>query len=190
MFARTDRLLLRPGWMEDAPALAAAIGDEAVVRNLARAPWPYGVTDAEAFLATFTDQKLPHFLAFTRTLGAPRLVGGCGLHVGDDGAPELGYWIARPYWGLGFATEAGRAVMNVARATGAGAVRAGHFIDNPASGNVLRKLGFRFTGRVERRPSVGRGHDVNCLLFEQGEEQRMRRDSAPELYNDAPPLAA
>ena len=35
MFARTERLLLRPGWQEDAPALARAIGEEAVVRNLA-----------------------------------------------------------------------------------------------------------------------------------------------------------
>ncbi len=43
MFARTERLLLRPGWLEDAPALARAIGEEAVVRNLARAPWPYGM---------------------------------------------------------------------------------------------------------------------------------------------------
>ncbi|HEX8257817.1 MAG TPA: GNAT family N-acetyltransferase, partial [Allosphingosinicella sp.] len=40
MFARTDRLLLRPGWAEDAPALYAAIADEAIVRNLASAPWP------------------------------------------------------------------------------------------------------------------------------------------------------
>ena len=31
MFARTERLLLRPGWLEDAPALAQAIGEEAVV---------------------------------------------------------------------------------------------------------------------------------------------------------------
>src|SRR3989344_9521016 len=39
MFARTERLLLRPGWQEDAPALAKAIGEEGVVRNLATAPW-------------------------------------------------------------------------------------------------------------------------------------------------------
>ena len=40
MFVRTDRLLLRPGWPEDAPALAAAIGEERIVRKLATAPWP------------------------------------------------------------------------------------------------------------------------------------------------------
>ena len=51
MFARTERLLLRPGWIEDAPAVHRAIADERVVRNLATAPWPYSLADAEAFLA-------------------------------------------------------------------------------------------------------------------------------------------
>ena len=41
MFARTPRLLLRPGFPEDAPALAGAIADQAIVRNLATVPWPY-----------------------------------------------------------------------------------------------------------------------------------------------------
>lgn len=105
MFARTPRLLLRPGWMEDAATLAQAIGDPAILRNLARAPSPYGLDDAQAFLALPQHPQLPRLLAFTRTQGAPRLVGGCGVHLDEDGAPELGYWIARPYWGLGFATE-------------------------------------------------------------------------------------
>ena len=43
MFARTTRLLLRPGWAEDAEALAQAIGDEMIVRNLSTAPWPYAL---------------------------------------------------------------------------------------------------------------------------------------------------
>src|SRR3546814_20973901 len=51
MFARTERLLLRPGWQEDAPALARAIGEEAVVRNLARAHWPYGEQEAQKLLS-------------------------------------------------------------------------------------------------------------------------------------------
>ena len=48
MFARTPRLLLRPGFPEDAPALAAAIADEQIVRHLATAPWPYRMRDATA----------------------------------------------------------------------------------------------------------------------------------------------
>ena len=50
MFARTQRLLLRPGWKEDASALFQAICDERIVCNLASAPWPYSFADAEAFL--------------------------------------------------------------------------------------------------------------------------------------------
>src|ERR1043166_4327122 len=79
MFARTERLLLRPGFPEDAPALAAAIADEAIVRNLAVVPWPYTLRDAEAFLASPRDPVLPSFLIFERTDAAPQLTGSCGL---------------------------------------------------------------------------------------------------------------
>src|SRR5262245_45443989 len=103
MFARTERLLLRPGWPEDAPALAHAIGDEAIVRNLARAPWPYGLAEAEAFLASERARGEPGLLVFRRTLGAPQLIGSAGISRHDDGSWELGYWISRPHWGLGYA---------------------------------------------------------------------------------------
>ena len=96
MFARTERLLLRPGWQEDAPALARAIGEEAVVRNLATAPWPYGEAQAQEFLAKPIDPDQPRFLIFARTGGAPRLVGGCGISPSPEGELEMGYWIARP----------------------------------------------------------------------------------------------
>jgi RimJ/RimL family protein N-acetyltransferase len=169
MFARTERLLLRPGWQEDAPALARAIGEEAVVRNLARAPWPYREDDALAFLSQPVDPVQPNFLIFARTGGAPRLVGGCGIAPAPDGTMEMGYWIARPYWGLGFATEAGRHLVRIARTMNLPRLTAGHFVDNPASGAVLRKLGFRPTGRVVQRYSAARGHDAACALFEEGD---------------------
>ena len=100
MFARTERLLLRPGWAEDAPALAAAIADEKIVRNLATAPWPYGLRDAEAFLAQPRDPALPSFLIFERTDGDPRLVGSCGLgrrqpRFGDDRSVDCGAALRR-----------------------------------------------------------------------------------------------
>ncbi|HMO76967.1 MAG TPA: GNAT family N-acetyltransferase [Sphingopyxis sp.] len=162
MFARTERLLLRPGWQEDAPALAAAIGEEAIVRNLASAPWPYGEADAEAFLAGWADggagRFLPgRFLMVRRTASAPRLVGCIGIDPMENGEVELGYWVARPYWGLGYATEAGRHMIDLARTMGIPRLVASHFADNPASGAVLRKLGFRPTGKRPVRKSLGRG---------------------------------
>ncbi|WP_432768057.1 MAG: GNAT family N-acetyltransferase [Sphingopyxis sp.] len=169
MFARTERLLLRPGWQEDAPALARAIGEEAVVRNLATAPWPYGEAQAQAFLSQPIDPMQPRFLIFARTGGAPRLVGGCGISPSPEDGLEMGYWIARPYWGLGFATEAGRQLIRIARALHLPRLSAGHFLDNPASGAVLRKLGFRPTGQIAQRFSLARGGDAAVALFEEGD---------------------
>lgn len=164
MFARTDRLMLRPGWIEDAPALAAAIGDEAVATTLARVPYPYSLADAEAFLGQPAG-PLPRLLAFARTDAAPALVGGVGLHEDGDGAVELGYWIARAHWGRGYATEAARAVIGMARALRLPRVTSGHMVDNEASGRVLRKLGFRPTGRIAARHALARGRLVPTKLF-------------------------
>lgn len=165
MFARTERLLLRPSWPEDAADLHRAIADEGIVRNLASAPWPYSEDDAVRFATADHDATYPAFLLMLRTDAAPRLIGTCGLGQ-RNGEAELGYWIARPYWGLGFASEAGRAVMHVAKAIGHHKLVAGHFTDNPASGRVLRKLGFRDTGRSEQRHSKGRGKAMTCALYE------------------------
>ena len=165
MFARTERLLLRPGWREDAPALFQAICDERVVRNLAQAPWPYELGHAEAFLGRERAPLDMSCLIFLRTRGAPRLIGGIGLQRRESGEHELGYWIARPYWGLGFATEAGRAVVANARdSLRLKRLVSGHFVDNPASGRVLRKLGFRPVGS-ELRYSAGRGTEAPCRLL-------------------------
>ena len=165
MFARTDRLLLRPGWAEDAPALARAIADEQIVRNLATAPWPYALKDAEAFLASPRDPVMPTFLITERTSGAPRIVGSCGLGRRPSGAVELGYWIARPHWGQGFATEASRALIDIARTLKLPRLEGSHFIDNPASGRVLEKLGFVPTGLSAARYSCARGAEAVSKLY-------------------------
>ena len=165
MFARTPRLLLRPGFPEDAPALAAAISDKAIVRNLATAPWPYRMRDAEAFLASPRDPILPSLLIFERTEGAPRLVGACGLGRRPSGAVEMGYWIARGFWGQGFATEACVALVEMARALGLCSLEGSHFVDNPASSRVLEKLGFEALGIIAPRMSCARGAEVPARLM-------------------------
>lgn len=167
MFARTERLLLRPGWLEDAPALFDGIRDEAIVRNLASAPWPYRLADAQAFLRTDRMASEPCFLIFRRTDGDPQFVGTVGFGRRPSGETEFGYWIARAHWGRGYATEAGKAALAHARdSLRLKAVNAGHFLDNPASGRVLEKLGFRPTGIVAPRYSAGRGELAPCRVFE------------------------
>lgn len=164
MFARTRRLLLRPGFPEDAPALVAAIGKLEIVRNLANVPWPYGVRDAESYLAAPRDPVLPSLLITERTGGSPRIVGACGLGRRASGAIELGYWIARDHWGRGLATEAGLALVDIARTLRLGGLEASHFLDNPASARVLSKLGFEATGIVAPRLCCARGEDVPARL--------------------------
>ena len=166
MFLRTERLLLRPGWSQDAPALFEAIADERIVRNLASAPWPYRMENAEAFLATERKASEPSLLIFRRTEGSPELIGGIGFGRRPAGETELGYWLARRHWGHGYATEAGRALLAAARdSLRVRRLDAGHFLDNPASGRVLEKLGFRPTGTIAPRYSAGRGETAPCRLF-------------------------
>ena len=141
MFIRSERLFLRPGWPEDWAELFALIDDEAVVRHLARAPWPYRADDARAFAALAQDGRYPHFFVTLPGTEGAQLIGSVGLIPDEQGppgaAPLLGYWIARAQWGRGFATEAARAVLTLAATLGHRRVAARHFLDNPASGRVL-----------------------------------------------------
>lgn len=181
MFARTPRLLLRPGWPEDAPALASVLADEMICRNLSAVPWPYGLREAQAYLAKARDPFLPSLLAFERTDGAPRLVGGASLGRRPSGAVELGYWVARDHWNRGLATEACAAILEIARTLGIAQVEASHYLDNPASARVLEKLGFVPTGITAMRMSCARAKEAPVRLV----RARLRADEA-----DAEPMAA
>jgi RimJ/RimL family protein N-acetyltransferase len=186
MFARTTRLLLRPAWEEDADALFRAIADERIVRNLATAPWPYLPEHASGWIAAERAPHRPSALIF-RTAGEPELVGGIGIHDTPEGNVELGYWIARSHWGRGYASEAGRAMVACARsALKLPRLVAGHFLDNPASGSVLRKLGFQPTGRISMRHSVARGEETPVAEF----VLELNRADREEPNAAACPLAA
>lgn len=181
MFARTPRLLLRPGWPEDAPALSAAIGDHPLGDSPLGSPWPRTPADAGTFLGRESDPRFPNVLVLRRTLGTPRLVGGVALvpPSGRDEIPELGFWIERSCWGLGFATEAARAVLDFARhALGLREIRATSFASNAASHNVLEKLGFRQVGEV-LKPCATRGTLFPARRFSLHGEARRESDPAP-----------
>ena len=177
MFHRSLRLFLRPAFPEDSAAILAGIGEEAIVCNLALAPWPYTIDDARSFAAMAQNPRRPHFVV---TLPGVGVIGAAGLGApkGEPAEePELGYWIARAHWGQGYATEAAGAVLQIARALGHRRVTAGHFTDNPASGEVLRKIGFLPTGRVGLRHSAGRGHAAESVEYVRDLEADM--DHAP-----------
>ncbi|APG63385.1 hypothetical protein LPB140_11970 [Sphingorhabdus lutea] len=157
MFARTERTLLRPSFAEDAPVIHQLMQDEALVRNLASAPWPYTLNDAQQFTSLDHDARYPKFIILNRTKSTPEIIGSAAILPTDkDNQVELGYWIARPHWNQGFATEAANAVIQIAQILGYDNIVASHFFDNPASGRVLRKLGFAPLGKNQLRYSKGR----------------------------------
>jgi ribosomal-protein-alanine N-acetyltransferase len=160
----TERLLLRPQEAGDIGSLVPLLNDFEVAKNLANVPHPYAVEDAEAFIARGTEhrakgQGYPFALVAKADMG---LVGGCGLRLQDDGYFELGYWIGRPFWGRGYASEAARRVAGFAfHQLKAITINAGWFHDNPASGRVLAKLGAVPAG-TDHRNCLARGHAVYC----------------------------
>ena len=164
MFIRSERLFLRPGWPEDWEELLSGIGDEAVVRNLARVPWPYTAEDARNFAAQPQDARMPHFVVTVPSAQAPaEIIGSVGL-APEGRDVQLGYWIAKPHWGRGYATEAVRALLGLAGTLGHRRLVAKHFTDNPASGRVLRKAGFKPTGEVRPSFCLARGREVPAAV--------------------------
>ncbi|MGT2513136.1 GNAT family N-acetyltransferase [Sphingomonas panni] len=157
----TERLVLRRPAERDLPAIAAIAGDWQVARRLARVPHPYGLEDAHFFL----DHIVANEWVWALTLPeADMLFGTIGLLPNETGnAAELGYWLAPATWGKGFATEAATAVIAFAFDTlGVSYLTSGHAEDNPASGRVLAKLGFRETER-RMQPCMAAGTEVPSI---------------------------
>ena len=120
----------------------------------------------QAFLSRQRSASEASFLILSHEGDYPRIVGGIGL-APDEQGHELGYWLTPDAWGRGYATEAGRAVLEIARyGLRLKRLHSGHFVDNPASGRVLHKLGFRVTGTIKGRYSAGRGAITPCRLLE------------------------
>ncbi|MCC2976559.1 GNAT family N-acetyltransferase [Sphingomonas sp. PL-96] len=154
----TERLSLRRPNDGDMNAIVSIVGDWDVARRLARVPHPYGPDDAQFFL----DQIVPAEWVWAITLrGSGVLIGAVGLTPENDAeTAELSYWLSRAHWGKGVATEAARAVVTFGLVdVGCHSLTSGNFEDNPASGQVLRKLGFVETGHV-LRPCLAVGGKV------------------------------
>jgi ribosomal-protein-alanine N-acetyltransferase len=161
----TERLLLRPPRAADISHLVPLLNDFDVSKNLSSVPHPYTEDDACAFIVK-TDYGFREGTDYLfAILVRPDLfIGVCGLH--PSGGWQFGYWLGKPYWGKGYATEAaGRVVAFAFDVLKTETLRAGWYHDNPVSGRVLEKLGFRLTGEAERG-CLARGCTVRCHLVE------------------------
>ena len=154
----SDRLILRPPRPADIPAITVWLGDYDVAKMTSRPPHPYSEADAEDFIAGL---GVKDRFVFAIQRKADGVFMGC-TGLARDGDFELGYWLGKPFWGQGYATEAAQRVTDFAFGMlDQGQITAGWFHDNPASGHVLAKLGARHNGS-KMRFCAARGRAVLC----------------------------
>jgi RimJ/RimL family protein N-acetyltransferase len=140
---KTKRLILRPPRPEDAEILTSLANDVRIAANTLYIPHPYRRVDAENFI--LASNQMRHEPTFLVGLEDGQVVGACGIGCREQ--PELGYWLAAPHWGQGYATEAARAVIDYAFGDlGHQGLQAGARVTNAASRRVLEKCGFQWTG--------------------------------------------
>jgi RimJ/RimL family protein N-acetyltransferase len=149
----TERLVLRPFALTDAPEVQRLAGDKAVASTTLNIPHPYENGIAEEWIGTHREGfEQGEMAAFAVVLRNGTLVGAIGLHISQrHERAELGYWIGRPYWNQGYCTEAARALLRYGFETlGLNRIQARHFVRNPASGRVMIKVGMRCEGTMRQ----------------------------------------
>lgn len=157
----TRRLRLRPLVASDATRVSLLAGDIDVARMTARIPHPYLPEHALGWIETLAESEFVRGIVAWRTL-----IGACGYTLAGNGSAEIGYWIGKPYWGKGYATEAAAAIIaHCFGEAGIDRVTCGHLVDNPASARVIEKLGFRRFG-FDRVWCEARGTSVPALRYE------------------------
>ncbi len=160
----TARLRIRPFIEADIPELLPLIGAREVAATTLRIAHPYTEEDARSFLELAKD---PDKLWLAMTLRADgRQIGGIGFRIEKQHQhAELGYWLGVPYWGQGYATEAGREMLRYGfEELGLHRIFATHFKHNPASGQVLKKIGMRYEG-CQRENLLKWGQFVDSELY-------------------------
>lgn len=180
---RTERLTLRPLRAADAPQIHRLINDWEVVRMLARVPFPYPRELADEWIASTLkqiDEGTAYHLAITGDENGTEMLIGCvGLRLDEaPGVADLGYWIARRFWGHGVAKEAAGRMARWALANLAiERLRAKVLLDNPASASVLRHIGFKAAGE-DTEDVLARGGSQRVTVFEAGRDELFGRVDA------------
>jgi RimJ/RimL family protein N-acetyltransferase len=175
---RTERLLLRPFTLADAPRVQALAGAREVAATTLTIPHPYEDGVAEAWItghaAAWAQGKR---LSLAITTEPDGLVGCIGLSVAAEHRhAEIGYWIGVPYWNRGFATESAAAVLAYGFGElGLHRIVGRYFARNPGSGKVLQKLGMRHEGTLrEHVRRWDRFEDLACCAILEDEWRGLR----------------
>ena len=141
----TERLILRPLTIDDAEAEFVWLSDPVVNRYM-----PYNlytnIADVVTWLQTAMAAENELHFGFVRK--ADGLLIGAGSIGPDESTPDawcFGYNFRRDVWNQGYATEATKAMIDLARREyGIRIFTANHAKDNPASGRVMEKCGLHF----------------------------------------------
>ena len=146
----TARLILREWSESDIPELLPLIRAREVAATTLRIPHPYEEKHAREFLASVAKEN--ELRMAIRLLNDNRLVGGIGLHPEMlHRRAELGYWIGAPFWGNGYATEAGREIVRYGfEEFQLKRIFATVFAGNQTSERVLTKIGMQHEGRMRQ----------------------------------------
>lgn len=165
----TERLILRPLEPADAGTIRALAGEREVASTTLHIPHPYPEGAAEQFIL-HTREAAEAGLGYTYGLvrkpdggliGCMGLAGISSVHR----RAELGYWIGRPYWNRGYATEAARRLVQFGfEELGLNRIWACHMTGNPASGRVMQKAGMTFEG-VHRQDVMKWGRFEDLALY-------------------------
>ena len=159
----SERILLRPWREDDAPALFKYASDPEVGP---RAGWPphQSVEESREIIRTIFSNDRTWAIELKES-GEPVgcigyfVHGESNIDIGENDA-EAGYWVARPYWNRGIATEALRLMLDYCFGEkGFDTIWSDFFVDNPASGRVMEKCGFRDTGGINYCSRLQLGSD-------------------------------
>ncbi len=164
----TERLALRPYTLADTDDVRRLYGVSEILDTVFKTPVTYKEGMAAAWIGTpaeLLEAGKGVDYAVTRR-GGGELLGGFGLKISpQDHRADMWYWIGQPFWGQGYATEAGAAVLKYAFETlKLNRVAAEHFGLNPASGRVLQKLGMRYEGTL-REQMLRRGQYEDSVVY-------------------------
>jgi ribosomal-protein-alanine N-acetyltransferase len=154
----------------DKAALVQHLKEKEIYDRTLRIPYPYTEADAEFWFGLEANIAREHgrHVNWAIRNQNDHLIGGIGfdgLTIGKSHLAEIGYWLAKPYWGRGIMTAVVRTLCDFALANfGLGKIRAHVFADNAASAKVLAKCGFREEGYL-RRHYLKDGRYLDARLF-------------------------
>ena len=149
----TERLLLRPIEIADAPRVRELAGDRDIAATTATVPHPYEEGMAKAWISSLQASDGVPCTTFAITLKPERaLVGVIGLTLEEhQNAAELGYWVGKPHWNQGICTEAAAEIVRYGFSTlKLHRIEARHMLKNPSSGRVMEKIGMTHRENLAR----------------------------------------